>query len=215
MDYDSRVGELGICRLCRNERKLCVSHFMPAALYRTGKTMAWATDETAGVAPREIKDYLLCDECEGRFSKRGESPVLSWIEPNKTGEPLPVLARLEGVERLTTVLNEFDVYPCSMLSLDPEPFAYFALSLAWRSAIHEWTLPAGNKTEPFAMGAYEEPVRLYLLGQAPYPADAVVLLTDAARERVLTWCQRTAAQPASPAASGTAFLLTGSTSRCG
>ena len=84
-----------------------------------------------------------------------------------------------------TTLDRFDVYPCPALGLDPEPFAYFTLSLAWRSAVHSWTLPDGDKTIPFSLGEYEEPVRRYLLGEAPFPAETAVLLTacrDGARK---------------------------------
>ena len=65
---------------------------MPAALYAADMNIVWSTQQASGVTPREVRGRLLCDDCEGRFNRYGESEVLRWIAPKKTDERLPVLA---------------------------------------------------------------------------------------------------------------------------
>jgi hypothetical protein len=73
----------GVCRLCLLEMPLLKSHYMPAALYPTKRQKAkskFATRDVVHTEPTpEIKNYLLCRECESRFSENGESDVLRWV----------------------------------------------------------------------------------------------------------------------------------------
>ncbi len=171
------MAGLASCRLCLRERELCESHFMPAALYPKTKTITYATQDTGGVAPSEVKDYLLCRECEGRFNQQGESEVLRQLAPGGTNRPLPLLALVDGVLSLTTLNRGLTVYSGPSVGLATEPFAYFALSLAWRSAVHRWTLPNGNTSTPCDLGPHQESIRRFLLGEAPFPSDIAVVMS--------------------------------------
>jgi len=62
------------------------------------------------------------------------------------------------------------------IGLDTGKFAYFALSAVWRSAVHQWVLPDGSTTPPIVLGAFEEPIRAYLLGKSPLPPDTAVIV---------------------------------------
>lgn len=75
-----------------------------------------------------VKNYLLCHECETRFSQNGESEVLKWLAPKAKRFPLS--------ERLKVALpreQHPDVtrYAASDFRRDAERFAYFALSVVW------------------------------------------------------------------------------------
>jgi hypothetical protein len=69
-----------------------------------------------------------------------------------------------------------------MQVITPERFAYFALSLVWRAS-HGWPLPDGTRTTPLDLGEYAEPIRLYLLGEAPFPNHTYVALTACTDEK--------------------------------
>jgi hypothetical protein len=56
-------------------------------------------------------------------------------------------------------------------------FAYFALSIAWRST-HSWPMAGGKHTRPLRLGFYEEPIRRFLAEETmDFPSEASVLVT--------------------------------------
>jgi hypothetical protein len=57
-----------------------------------------------------------------------------------------------------------------------DKFAYFAISVVWRGAAHDWVLPDGGVRRHDASGGFVEPMRLYLLGQAPFPPDTSLIV---------------------------------------
>lgn len=72
----------GICKLCLQEKDLQESHFMPRALYSSGKKrMEFATRSGSGFDPVELKAHLLCFDCEQRLGQNGESEVLRHVAP--------------------------------------------------------------------------------------------------------------------------------------
>jgi hypothetical protein len=60
-------------------------------------------------------------------------------------------------------------YSGSAIGIDTEQLAYFALSVLWRSGVREWRT-LGQQTTGVSLGAFEEPIRKYLSGEAPFPA---------------------------------------------
>ena len=56
--------------------------------------------------------------------------------------------------------------------IDAGRLGYFALSVLWRTAVHHWRV--GKTVVHIDLGPYEEQVRQYLLGAAPFPTDAVL-----------------------------------------
>jgi hypothetical protein len=92
--------------------------------------------------------------------------------------------RKEGfslLKRLESSTNKRDAggftfyYDTSALGIDREKLAYFALSVFWRASVHIWYRQE-RKTPMISLGKYEEPIRKYLLGTAPFPTDIAVLL---------------------------------------
>ena len=69
----------GVCKPCRQEKDLQNSHLIPAAIIRQLREPSLdnpnpiiVTGKVAVQSPRPIKDYVLCNVCEGLFSKKGE-----------------------------------------------------------------------------------------------------------------------------------------------
>src|SRR5260370_20546655 len=92
----------GICTRCRQDKELRESHFMPAALYPTNaKKLVFTTKAATHTERFEVKQYLLCADCEMRFSKYGESEVLGLVAaklvPRKPHE-FPLMERLTAKE---------------------------------------------------------------------------------------------------------------------
>jgi hypothetical protein len=167
----------GICKLCGEERDLLKSHYIPRALYPSKSQKAFAI--TAGGAmskdPREqIKDHLLCSGCEDLFNHGGETEVLKWLAPR--AKRFSLSERL----RLTLPREQFrDIarYAAYDVGADGDKFAYFALSVIWRGAVHQWSLSGRQVTQaPVDLGAHEQAVREYLLGKTSFPKDVAVIV---------------------------------------
>jgi hypothetical protein len=169
---------IGKCRLCLTDNSnLLESHFMPAALYPKNKRITSFTQSTTTADPTEVKAYLLCSECEGKFNRNGESEVLRWIAPRALRKgSFPLLARLKNAQILLHGAD-LTIYAGRSVGIDTDKFAYFALSVLWRAAVHQRTLPDGTLTTPRDLGVYEEPIRKFLMGEKPFPLEAVVVVT--------------------------------------
>jgi hypothetical protein len=144
---------------------------MPAALYPRKRTITATTQAATMTNPNQVKDYLLCRDCEGKFNGNGESEVLRWLAPKASRKhPFPLLDKIRGVVPIRTEAD-LSIYSGAALGLEMGKFAYFALSVVWRGAV---TLPDGTLTSPLDLGPHEEPVRRFLLNEAPFPQEAAV-----------------------------------------
>jgi hypothetical protein len=78
----------GKCPLCLQEKKLVMSHLMPAAIYRycrpPGGHHITLTNELMIETDRHLQGYLLGSDCENDLNKGGET----W--------PMPLLASYQG-----------------------------------------------------------------------------------------------------------------------
>jgi hypothetical protein len=54
---------------------------------------------------------------------------------------------------------------------------YFAASVLWRGSAHEWGPLAATKPVRLELGPFEERLRLFLLGEADFPADSSLVVT--------------------------------------
>jgi hypothetical protein len=84
---------------------------------------------------------------------------------------------------------ELGKYRAADIGIDVESFAYFALSVVWRGAVHQWRFPNGQVSTKLDLGPYEERIRLYLRGKTPFPHDicAVILMVSSDREGREVW----------------------------
>jgi hypothetical protein len=166
---------IGTCKLClRDGVELRESHYIPRALYPKQVKQQFATRRKAGVLKEEIKAYLLCEECEQRLDRNGESEVLCYVAA-KSVKSFPLHDKL----RLALPREEHpDLlrFAGPDLGIDMDKFAYFAMSIVWRGAVHDWTLVDGSILPKTPLGDFQEEIRRYLLGETPLPSDMVVLV---------------------------------------
>jgi hypothetical protein len=170
-----------LCNLCLQPKSLQESHFMPAALYPKARKPRYATRNSTGnfdSKEKHIKDYLLCSDCEQLFDRKGESEVLYWISPKsktfRLAERLRVaLPRDYNPSNPDQSINRYSGLD---IGVDMDKFAYFAMSLVWRGAVHDWTMPDGTVRPHDALGAFIEPMRLYLIGKTLLPPDTSVIV---------------------------------------
>lgn len=165
----------GICPLCLDvkEKKLHKSHYVPAALYPKRRKLQYATRISTGPLQNQIKNPLLCFDCEQRFDQNGESEVLRWTNPKGKRFPLGEMLNVALPRDYDPTLSR---YSGADLGVDMDKFAYFAISMVWRGAVHDWVLPDGTIRPRTELGGFLEPMRLYLMGKAPIPPDTSVIV---------------------------------------
>jgi len=122
---------------------------------------------------KQVKDYLLCAGCEDRFNNGGEKEVLRWVW---NGQRFPLGDRL-AVAAPYYPFGNFQLFSGTDVGVDTEKFGYFALSVVWRAAVHQWTLHFGEKTAVLDLGSLQDPIRQYLHGDIDLPAEIAILLT--------------------------------------
>jgi hypothetical protein len=153
---------VGACGLCRKVGELRDSHLLPAAVYelardpaRTNPNPVMVTGGRAFTTSRQVKAPFLCDDCEQRFSDRGERYVLGQCA-RPDGFKLREL--LEGSVPLADE-RQFRLYDvAALLGGHADEHLYFGASVFWRASARAWS--------PFSLGdIYDEQFRLYLLGR--------------------------------------------------
>lgn len=166
----------GKCKLCLNRRDLQDSHLLPAALYKMtldprdkNPHPVLVTQNVALRTSKQLKDYVLCSECEQRFNENGERWMMSQVD---NGKDFPLLDRLNVALpfRSTSGLSAFSG---TAAGIDTDKLAYFVLGVLWRASVHKWKIL--RQTTSIKLGPYEEPVRRYLLGETRFPSNTFVV----------------------------------------
>ncbi len=121
---------------------------------------------------KQLQDYLLCDGCERRFSEHGEKWIARQVY---NGRDFPLLDRLNVAIPLHASPG-LQIFSGADVGIDTGKLAYFALSVMWRASVHRWLMPDGMTTS-IDLGAYQEPIRRFLLGESEFPAHVVVAVT--------------------------------------
>ncbi len=169
----------GVCKLCLEEKDLIESHFVAKSIIRAlreeseGNPDPVVTDRNIALqTSRQMKDELLCHECDNRFGQKGEN----WVQANMyTTEGFPIRDALGGAPPAYEI-PEHAIYSVSDIpAIDMEQVGYFALSFFWRAAVHSWTT-TGSASQLLELGPYEEDMRRYLLAEAAFPKDMVLLV---------------------------------------
>jgi hypothetical protein len=90
----------GVCKLCLLDKALQESHYLPRALYKMTRdpkakkpNPIIMTRSEAQRTQSQIKDYVLCSQCEQLFSRNGEMYVMGQVD-NGRGK-FPLLKRLK------------------------------------------------------------------------------------------------------------------------
>jgi hypothetical protein len=178
----------GTCKLCLLPRDLQESHLMPRALYRMARGLGTKGNQDPHVlnakgrkpSSHQVKDYVLCRECEQLFGKNGEDYVMRLV--TKRNGQFPLLDMLKVVpttlrgKRWTAYVNT------QTPGIDRTKLAYFALSIFWRASVHTWTQESGEKTRIDLGKKYNEEIRRYLLGETQMPRKANLLVAACSDE---------------------------------
>jgi hypothetical protein len=155
----------GRCKLCLQQKELRRSHFLPTALYSRKSVIM--NRKVSLITSRQIADYVLCADCELRFSKNGETWYLSQVS---NPEGFPLLDRLKVAVWIHPLLP--GVYSAQAVGIDTGKLGYFVLSVLWRASVHTWRL-YGQELH-MGLGEFEEPVRLYLVGASGFPHNVFI-----------------------------------------
>lgn len=176
--------KIGKCKLCHLDgQELCDSHYLPKKVYgitRGPQLQSPHPIVISGTGIRQLSDqlrgYAFCRGCEKRLNENGERWVLANI-PSDDGSVFPLQTALSAMTPVSVTKN-LDLYNVAGVSaFNMKKILHFGLSVFWRGAVDEWKTTSGLKAPPVALCAYEEPIRLFLLGKGPIPAD-VVLTVD-------------------------------------
>jgi hypothetical protein len=117
---------------------------------------------------------LLCSDCEQRFSQNGENFVLRQCA-QRDGQ-FRLRERLQTAPPLCST-KQFIAYDAAPLLGDTiESYIYFAASVFWRAAACRWDMGANQQLRLSLGETYQEQLRLYLLGQAPFPSKGRIYL---------------------------------------
>jgi hypothetical protein len=163
---------LGICKLCREEKELVNSHFIPAgafkALHASGLEVnepMVLTEKRIIQSSRQITSHAFCGNCEDRFNRGGEAWTLDKLA-TLTAFPLRdmVVASTPEIDE-----PDFKVFACDKIpNFQFEKIIHLALGLFWKSAAHTWNVIDGPAPR-IELGPYEEPIRQFVHGTGPFP----------------------------------------------
>ncbi len=163
-----------ICSLCLQEKKLENSHLIPKSIYKAVRN-AYSNENGGGIVfgrsksnsmnytDYQVTSYLLCAECEKRFSQGGENEVTPECYRGITKFRLRKKIKLETP--IFNVKGE-NWYIPKLGEINTSAYMYFALSVFWRASVGDWQDKGVNEYK-YALGDYyQEKIRLYLLGEA-------------------------------------------------
>ena len=173
---------LELCALCHEDKELRDSHYLPRAFYRrshatvNGKTVAPVVMnlEATMYQAAQVKTYLLCSDCEQRFSKLGETSAGAWSLQNDGTFPLRDLLLQQRPVRKTEA-GSLWYFGALFEGFRAEEFNYFAASVFWRGAVHSWTKDSTEPELSLPARAVED-LRQFLLGTIEFPDKMSILL---------------------------------------
>jgi len=173
--------QIGSCKLCKREsQQLCDSHYLPKKVYGVMRAPQLKSPHPVALGENgvrqlsdQLRDYVFCKDCERCLNENGERWVLANI-PQDYGAPFPLRTALETLTPVF-VNKEIDLYNVAGVSaFETHKLVYFAMSMFWRGAIHEWQTPRGSKAPRIELCAYEEPIRRFLLGEQGLPLQVIL-----------------------------------------
>jgi hypothetical protein len=171
----------GICALCKKSKKLEDSHFMPKSIYRSlskgfsghGENIVWisGSEKSAAYISKQAKKYLLCTDCEQKFSRRGENKVI------------PLMARKNGF-KLATKIKKFKILSAiedETWHFPPDDdlassFMYFAISIAWRLSATDWGSCDMPETQDSITNESMHSFSEFLLGKTKRPENTYLTI---------------------------------------
>lgn len=152
----------GICKLCQNKRELRQSHILPEFMYQNiydedpkrfyylNVDLEDETKSQSKIHQKGIREYLLCDECEGKFSKY-EDYAAETIYGKRKQNKAYITHQSKTLDGL------FSMYDYKGFSY--KDFKIFLMSILWRLIISDtYTTPNIDPaiTEKLRVALYDE-----------------------------------------------------------
>jgi len=166
---------LGCCPLCTEEvKELQESHYISAGVYRiAGRDChpVVMTPEIFLSTSKQLKDYLLCSDCEQLLSKKGEDYVIPLLW--RGGNNFPLQDLLKSTKPLGFGRNGSLVFSGPIVGIETDKLAYFALSMFWKASVHSWKTLNGQVVSS-SLRSHEEAVRKFLSGESGFPSGILI-----------------------------------------
>jgi hypothetical protein len=156
----------------REDVVLKCSHLTPASVYRLldspnapNHNPVLITSQGVVQTSREIKDYVLCEQCEDLLNRNGENWVLPLLA---TRENFPLYDLLTSVAPDIVEPDVTAYAGAKNPRLRVNDLTHFALGIFWKASVHTWKSgsSSGSRIE---LGISGEKIRLFLRGDAPFP----------------------------------------------
>lgn len=169
------------CALCLKPRQLIKSHYIPKSLYKLCKEKYYEINNpihfignTAISTSKQSMKPFLCEECEDRFSKYGETYVIN----NCLRSPGKFKLRelLENSIRHFQFDNTRVFFGKQILGKNIEYYKYFVASIVWRSSATKWPFMDSTVKRNILGDKYQEEFRRYLIGEIEFPENAFLSL---------------------------------------
>jgi hypothetical protein len=174
-----RDQKVAACSLCRATKALRDSHLLPAGVLRLLRDDGLKNPNpylmslgNVGQTSSQAKQYLLCNECEQRFNRNGETWVINHCY-HEDGGSFPLRDLLKMHEPILAGPQGGAYNALKIPGIDIEKLVYFSASVIWRASLRQWRIQK-ETYEPIQVGAeHQEQLRRYLLGEAAFPSNAV------------------------------------------
>ncbi|MGA2738982.1 MAG: hypothetical protein ABSG65_16210 [Bryobacteraceae bacterium] len=148
-------------------------------VHKNPNPMVLNRGEAGRTTSRQIVDYLLCEECEGRFSRLGEDWLLKYCYREHKFLLREILQQNRPYSD-----GEISVYPAArILDIDTTRLIYFAMSVFWRAGVHSW--PWEGEDVQIELGPYLEPIRRFLMGEGGFPSNMALFVRVPAIDQLL------------------------------
>lgn len=166
-----------LCKLCLKARELQQSHLIPAAVFKSlrsdGEDATSITAKKIVQTSRQFQAHLLCGDCEDCLNKGGETYVLRLMARQIPESEFPLYDLLID-EMICDTDGDCRVYDTRAVpGIDTGKLAHFALGMLWKTTACDWVGVDGY-IRRLSLGPYEEPIRRFLLGEAPFPKHCFV-----------------------------------------
>lgn len=178
---------VGKCGLCGTSGDLQDSHLLPKSVYKrlrkaieldghNNPNPVVVNADVTMASSNQVTDYFLCKACEQRFNSFGEK----WIAENcwQPDNTFPLRDILKAAKPVHVQSDGLQFYEAGAIKeLELEKIVYFAASVFWRAAAHEFTAVLGSKPQRLVLGPYEAELRNFLLGNSRFPKHAALVVT--------------------------------------
>ena len=181
---------IGTCALCKQSAPLCDSHLIPKAVFRLlrrqsiqNKSPVIFGDGFSYQTDTQIADYLLCRSCENRFDHRGEKWVLRQCYRGDSGFRLRSCVESVSPDDQYGDLRIYSLAKNHGLTQNnTDSLIYFAMSVFWRAGARTWS--HDGRRIHVELGAYLEPIRLFLNDEAPFPPRIILVVRIISTDKI-------------------------------